>query len=198
MARHVLAVWRSDGEPVSFDASAAAWAYVRHHPGELDAHETLVLLCLADHQNAQTRQLNPSLRTMAKECGCGVRTVQRALDRLQSMGVLLRTSGGGSVTSRYILMMDPSQRDHGTRVTRTRGMATQTTPPGQTDTPPWSERPTNQEETKKEPGADAAATPNGAGAALRMVVSKPADHEASKAAANRVMAELAARWSKSV
>lgn len=190
---------------MSYEATRAMWAFIRAHD-ELESADVLVLLALADRMNSKTGLINPSLATLARDCHVAPATVNRAIARLKRVGVLTRTAGGTGVPNRYALMAAiplPNLTHHESTHSESTHHESPTSLTMSHDLthheqPPDSPRVTNQEVTKKEPGADAAATPNGAGAALRMVVSKPADHEASKAAANRVMAELAARWSKSV
>lgn len=181
---------------MSYEATSAAWAYIRHNPGALDAPQVAVLLCLADHLNQRTRQLNPSLATIAKECGCSSRTVQRAVDRLMELGAITRVSGGGNTSNRYALMIDPSQRDHGTRVTQSTGMDTVTTPPSQPDQSPWTQGPTNQERTKKEPAHDAAPPNGGVIAAAAPVLTVVPDEEEMARKADAAMRAVMAQFSK--
>jgi biotin operon repressor len=70
--------------------SVAVWAKVWRVP--LPAVEKIVLLRLADAANEDGTQAFPSVPRMARECGLGERTVQDALKRLRTKGLIVETA----------------------------------------------------------------------------------------------------------
>jgi DNA-binding MarR family transcriptional regulator len=67
--------------------------------------EALVLLALADRENEQTRQLNPSIDRLAADCHIGAATVKRAIKALECRGVI-RVSRRRGAASRYSILAE--------------------------------------------------------------------------------------------
>lgn len=88
---------------MSFEA--LVWA-VKSDVGGADK---LVLLCLADHHNGETKDCYPSIERIALWCGMSRRTVQRALERLEAEGLVRRrkrSDGGLQRSTQYDLRGD--------------------------------------------------------------------------------------------
>jgi DNA-binding MarR family transcriptional regulator len=83
---------------MSGHTSRASWQYVRECP-EMGATDRLVLLALSDRENQDTRQLNPSIDRLARDCGMGDATVKRAIGRLEARGVIVVTRRRGACSS---------------------------------------------------------------------------------------------------
>ena len=143
---------------MSYEATGAMWKFIRSTP-ELEQSDVLVLLALADRMNTRTGLINPSLSKLASDCHCSVATVQRALRRLRSTGILIRKSGGEGKSNQYTLMApnlvhgDHSQIDHSQDDQTT--LVIMTTNPGHDDHAPRSQCTTNQEVTSNEPAKPA-------------------------------------------
>lgn len=86
---------------------AVTWA--RTWNGELTVPEAFVLFILAEHYNEQKRRTWPSVSTIEQETRLSRRTVFRALEALESHGLLEReqwtTAAGKRLTTRYCLPM---------------------------------------------------------------------------------------------
>lgn len=132
---------------MSHDATVAAWAHIRSTP-DMDMHQVLVLLALADRYNSLTGKLNPSIGRIAADCHISPASVKRALHRMVESGLIARGSGGGATSNTYALLFhNPVPAAPGSDSTRFR--VSQHLAP--TDPPPGAVGATNQERTKKEP-----------------------------------------------
>lgn len=69
--------------------------YVKIDYGVLDdrqilgkAYEKMVYVMLCKHANYETKESFPSIPLLASECGCSESSVRRAVQRLQSLGLI--------------------------------------------------------------------------------------------------------------
>lgn len=69
---------------------AVAWALRADLTGTLSAEHRLVLVTLADHARPDGTGAWPAVATIAHRLGCAPRSVQRALKRLESLGLIKR------------------------------------------------------------------------------------------------------------
>lgn len=69
---------------------AMAWALRADLTGKLSAEHRLVLVALADYARPDDGSAWPSAHTLADRLGTSVRSVRRALDRLERVGLIVR------------------------------------------------------------------------------------------------------------
>ena len=132
---------------VSYEATAAVWAYSLNNPGSMSGSDLLVLLNLADHMNKETRRIFPAKDTIAAECQMSVRTVSRSIEVLKALGVVVQETHHRGRVNHYRIMLPIGQIDRYKR-TPTDKLAVDN---GHSVNGQRSDWPTNQEETKKEP-----------------------------------------------
>jgi len=169
---------------MSYDATRAVWDYTRKRD-DLSSAELLVLLDLADRQNPQTAQLNPSIKRMADDCHCSEATIKRAVVRLTELGLIRVTSGGGRVANRYVLVIPTVAQSELAQSERGSSVNPQVARDDARDSSP---RATNKQRTfEKEPA------PN-RGADLRLVVSKQPDYDPAAAAMHEVTSHFRKKW----
>lgn len=99
-----------------------------HAPSTISSAELVVLLCLADHENETTGQLNPSMATLARECRMSERQVLRHVQTLRGLPdhrkvirhqtplLAVATAGGGRKTTNHYRILLPKNSDIGGRV----------------------------------------------------------------------------------
>lgn len=84
---------------------AAAWAIETERVQ--NAHQRVVLIILADCHNAETARCDPSIEYLAKKAMISRRSVERAIQGLEEVGLLTRqqrsTRDGLKTSNRYIL-----------------------------------------------------------------------------------------------
>lgn len=102
--------------------SARNWAWSLHNVlngrgdivGKVQPGEKLVLLCIAEHENAEYGYSFPSQATIAKRTCQDERTVRRHIKSLVSLGAFTvekkRRPGGSFDHSVYVLNVSPSFR----------------------------------------------------------------------------------------
>lgn len=122
---------------MSIDATRAVWARIEAGP-RLSSRAKLVLLALADFENAETRQCNPSVSTLRKRTGLPASTVNLTLLELVNAGDLRIERGGGRTSNRYQLS---APRPH------LSGQSESSTP----DTSPDSRRPALRTDPRSSP-----------------------------------------------
>lgn len=70
---------------MSFDT--VSWAIAQR---DLTPGEKVVLITLASHRNRKTNQCNPSQKTLSRECGQSVSTINRHLRNLVERNLIRR------------------------------------------------------------------------------------------------------------
>jgi predicted transcriptional regulator len=138
---------------MSYEATRAAWEFICSPEGDkLKPLDRLVLLNLADRMNGRTRRLNPSMTTIAKNCGCTDRSVRSALLRLMDAGVVVRRRpGNGSASNSYHLYLSTENSSDQTAEDISGRTEDSSEEGGKKRPSPRNEFPPNQEVTKKEP-----------------------------------------------
>jgi hypothetical protein len=76
-----------------------AWATKQ----ELPAMQKIVLVMLADHENAETKLCFPSIETLSKECGMSERSVSNQIAKLAAVG-LIEITRFNHTSNRYVLL----------------------------------------------------------------------------------------------
>lgn len=76
-----------------------AWATKQ----ELPAMQKIVLIMLANHENAETKLCFPSIETLAEECGMSERSVSNQIARLSAAG-LIEITRFNHTSNRYTLL----------------------------------------------------------------------------------------------
>lgn len=122
---------------MSIEATRSVWARIEAGP-RLTSRAKLVLLALADFENSETRQCNPSVSTLRHRTRLPTSTINLTLLELVAAGDLRIEPGGGRTSNRYQLT---APRPH------LSGQSETSTP----DTSPDSRRPALRNDTRSSP-----------------------------------------------
>lgn len=98
---------------MSVHVSALLWQI------EMPMPTKLVMLKLADNANEDGSNVRPSQNTVAKQCGCSVRTVQRVVQEQVKSGLLVEVPTPGNRVNEYAFDMDAVRQR--VRVTHSQG-----------------------------------------------------------------------------
>lgn|GEM_PF-3904153 len=88
---------------MSLTATRTVIEYLESPGCTLTPAARFVLITLADFHNDKTQQCNPSAARIAKRTGFARSTVVEAITQLVDRRAILRTSGGGRVSNRYLI-----------------------------------------------------------------------------------------------
>jgi hypothetical protein len=116
---------------------AIAWC----RPLPIRSWPKAVLVCLATHHNERDGRCDPSIRTIALETGCNVKTARQSLRALEEMGAIQALSRAGHTDQiRLILTWKPLPVVGGVPLPDKTGVISRLPLPDTTATPPYCGR----------------------------------------------------------